>query len=92
MLELHLSLEQPENLLCQDGDVVGTLPQWGNFDPHHVQAMKQIQSETSFRHFYLEIAVGGCNDPRVDLNGLSSAETSEGLGFQEREEFGLQLQ
>ena len=84
-----LGVELLQEVIGQQGDVLGPLPQGGHDDLQHAQAEVQVAAEAPFGHVLLQVAVGGGDHAHVDLDRLAAADALEGMPFQHAEELGL---
>src|SRR5215471_4314588 len=67
-LLVHLGLRLAEKVMRQDGDVLGTLPQWRQRDREGVEAIEKILPELTRGQRLLERTVGGGKDPHTHLS------------------------
>ena len=77
-------------MLGQRQRVLGTLAQGRRLERHHVQAVKQIAAEIALLHGLFQIAIGGGQQPDIQLNGLGSAHAFHLALLQHAQELGLQ--
>ncbi len=54
-----------------------------------VQAVKKVLAEGLFPDGFLEVLVGGGNDPKVAVQGHSPSYPAEFMGFQDSQEINL---
>jgi len=60
-------------VLHQHRNVRASLAQWGQLDGKYIQPVKQIFSKSPVGNILLQIAVGGGEDPHIDMEGVNSA-------------------
>ena len=88
-LPAGLGVELLQEVVGQQGDVVGPLPQGGDDDFQHAEAEEQIAAEKPFRHVLLQVPIGGGDHPDIDRDRLAAADALEGMPFQDAKELGL---
>src|SRR5258708_16870094 len=59
-------------MLGERRDVGGAFAQRLQFDWHHVETIEQILPESALLHPLLQIAMGGRDDPNIDLLRLAA--------------------
>src|SRR6266566_4644912 len=70
-----LSCETVNEVLDQQGNVVFSFPQRRNLNRENVEPVKQIAAKCPLGDGSLQIAIGGCDDPRVRSDRLIAAHT-----------------
>ena len=78
-----------QEVIGQQGDVLGPFPQGGHDDLQHAQAEIEVAAETPFGHVLLQVAIGGGDHADIDVDRLAAADALEGMPFQHAEELGL---
>ena len=76
----------------QDGDILAPLPQTGQAQPDHVQAVIQVFTEQAVAHALLEVLVRGRNDAHVGLHRLVPADAIEMAIGQHAQQARLQVE
>ena len=66
-----------DEVLDQQGQILGPLAQRRQMQRHDVQTIVEIRTERAVSHRLLEIAIGGRDDPHVDVDALLAADTHE---------------
>ena len=64
---LNLSAGLLHKGACQQQNVLAALAQWRHFDVKHVQAIEQVLAKRTLVDHFFEVAVGGAEDPHIDL-------------------------
>ena len=72
-------------------DVLLPLPQGGDVDADDVQPVEEIGPEQTALHRLLQIAVGGNDQPEVQLDLLGAGEALNGLLLNQLQELGLDM-
>ena len=85
---LGVAIEEEEH---QGLDVLAALAQGGQVDRHHVEPVVQILAEPAGLDFLEEVAIGGGDDPGVDLLGVVVADPLELAFLQDAEQLDLEL-
>src|SRR5262245_17461560 len=75
----------------QSRNVLAPLPERGNADREHIEPVQQIGSKLSGGSHLLEVAIGGGNQPEVDLAGLRRSQTLELPFLKHAQQLSLQL-
>lgn len=86
------SRELPVVVVDQCRDVVGTLAQRRDRDPHDADAVVEVPSETALLHFLLQVAVGRGHEPHVDGARLALPKACDGALLQSTQQIGLQVE
>src|ERR1700728_2204989 len=66
-----------QKMLNEGRNVARTLAQWREMQARHVQAVIQILAEPTAVHFILEVHIGGCDHPDVDIDWFTRADTHD---------------
>ena len=85
-----LLIESREEPRRQDEDLLFAISQRGNADLHHVQAVVEVFPEVASHEPLLEVAIGGGDDPDIDIDRAVSPDTGKAEVLQDVQEFGLQ--
>ena len=72
-------------------DIVGPLAQGRHRDPYLVQAVVKVGAEPAQPHFAFQVGVGGGDDPDIDRNLASPAQTVVRATVQHTQQFALAL-
>src|ERR1700686_1247398 len=75
-------------MLGERQDVGGAFAQRLQFDRYHVETIEQILAEVALFHPLLQIAMGGCDDPHIDLLRLAADRRHNAL-LESAQDFGL---
>ena len=76
-------------MLDQRRDVGETIAQRRHTQHMHVQPIEQVLAEPSLRQLLLEIAMGRCDDARVDSDRLVRADAGDFALLEHAQELGL---
>src|SRR5262245_411204 len=95
-LQLHvalvLSVEDPEEQRGQRRDLLAALAERGHPDLHDVQPIVEILAKLAVLQGVLEVPVGGCHDPHIDVDELAAADPRKGQILKDVEQLRLQRQ
>src|SRR5262245_12133343 len=74
---------------CEPGDIVEALPQWGETERQHMQAVIEILAKPLGLHLLPQIRIGGRNE--ADISGTASGTAHRTIGpvLEEAQEFDL---
>ena len=86
-----LPAEAGQELVGHGDDVLLPLPQGGDVDADDVQPVEEIGPEQTALHRLLQIAVGGNDQPEVQLDLLGAGEALNGLLLNQLQELGLDM-
>src|SRR6266571_8058379 len=78
-----------EKGLRQQGNIVAVLAEGRDVDAHHVQTIVQILTKRALADSIGEIAVGGCDDPDIDLDLAITANRAYLALFEDAQELRL---
>src|SRR5436190_10364308 len=70
--------------------IFSSFPQWRQIDANDIEPEIKVFSKPSFGHSFFDIDIGCGDDPRIDGDRFSAAETREGSVLQNVKEFRLQ--
>ena len=79
-----------QEVVGEDRDFFTALTQRRHLDRHDVQPEEEILAELTVRHRALEVAVGGGDDPDVDVHVVLAAEPRELTVLEHLQQLGLQ--
>src|SRR5450631_1424671 len=79
-------------MIDEQRDVLLALPEWGDRDGENVEPVEQVFPESAVLDLFLQVPVGGRDDPYVGLNGAGTAQPLKLAVLDDPEQFGLQLQ
>ena len=68
-----------DDVLCDEGDVLGVGAQWGHFDFDDVKALVEVLPKFAFGNGLLQVAIGGGYD--ADVNGFCCGAAQAGDFF-----------
>lgn len=83
--------KRARNWWAHGDDVLLPLPQGGDVDADDVQPVEEIGPEQTALHRLLQIAVGGNDQPEVQLDLLGAGEALNGLLLNQLQELGLDM-
>ena len=86
----RLRLNSVQEMLHQQRDVTGPLPQGRHHDGDDVEAVVEVFPEAVFRHQRLQILVGGGDHPDIYPDGFNPADALEGMVLQDPEDLHLE--
>ncbi|MNN04725.1 hypothetical protein D3C81_1174560 [compost metagenome] len=75
----------------QQQDVLAAFAQGRHFDVEDVEAIEQVLAEQAFADHFFQVAVGGAEDPYVDLDLTVTADPAKTAVVEETQQFGLQV-
>src|SRR6266568_6004094 len=52
-------------MLCQNGDVIRPLSQWGDLNRKHIESVVKVFTKAARRHFLLQVPIGRSDDPHI---------------------------
>ena len=85
-----VALRQPaDKVFAEQGDVVWSFSKRRHAEGYHMQPVIQILAERSLLHHLLELAVGGRDDPHVDLALLGGADRQEDTFLKDAQQLDL---
>ena len=85
-----LSVELAQEVVSQGGDVLCSRPQRRQVDREHLQPVEQIAAELALRDPGVEVAIGGGDDPHVDLQRFLPAQPRHHARLQHPQQLGLE--
>src|SRR5208283_3999821 len=77
-----LGVEFSQEVIGQQGDVLGPLAEGGDGDFQHAEAEIKVAAENAFYNRLFQIAIGGRNHANIDGDGLASTYAFEGVPLQ----------
>src|SRR5207245_11150279 len=80
-----------EQMIEQRSQVLAPLAQRRHAHRNDGEAVEEVGAEAATRHLRFEIAVGGCDDPRIDLTRARVADALEAALLQEAQQLRLEL-
>lgn len=83
--------KRARNWWAHGDDILLPLPQGGDVDADDVQPVEEIGPEQTALHRLLQIAVGGNDQPEVQLDLLGAGEALNGLLLNQLQELGLDM-
>ncbi len=75
----------------QNGDVLATLAQGRQMQPHHVEAVEEVLAKLAIFHSQQQVLVGGGHDADVDLDLLCAADALETALLEHAQELDLEV-
>ncbi len=75
----------------QQQDVLAALAQWRYLQVQHVQAVEQVFAKGTLGDHFLQVAVGGAEDPHVDLDLTVAAHPAKAAIAEKPQQLGLQV-
>ena len=85
----HLSRQICHEVVDQQRYILSSLPKRRDVNGKHVQTIEQVFSEFPFAHHFGKIAVGGCDQPGIHLDGVITSQTLKLALLQNPEQLGL---
>src|SRR5690606_18742752 len=83
--------EDAQEVIDEEGDVLGALAQRRQPDLDHVQSIEEVFTEAALADHALELAVGGGDDADIDGQLAGAADGADELLLQDPQEAGLHL-
>ena len=80
-----------QHLVGQGKDVFGPLAQRRNGEPKGADAEVEVFAELTGQHRLLQVFVGGCNEPEVEVDRLLTTQAGEFALLQHTQQLGLQI-
>src|SRR5208282_521238 len=81
-----------EEVIEKQGNVAGTVAQGGENNGHNVNAVIEVFAESPGSHQFLQVFVGGGDEPEVNLPGALAADSGHGTVFEHAQQLGLECQ
>lgn len=78
---LILGLGLVQEMSGQGDNVLGPIPQGRDFDGDDIQAIVKVLAESAGGNVLVETAIGGCNEPAVDLDLMIAAHRGDPARF-----------
>src|SRR5258708_6662134 len=79
-------------MMRQQRKIVAALTQGRETQFDKVQAVKQILAEFALLHHFLQVAIGGGDQPNIDIDSLVAAEALKSFFLQHAQQLRLQAQ
>ena len=90
-ISVQLSIEDFEEMLDEEGDVLDSLPEWGNIELDNFESIVEILPKTSVFDPSKEFSVGRCDEAKVDRDLNCPTDSHDVLFFQNPQEFDLKI-
>ena len=89
-LPLEFFIENGDEMVGQKRNVLDPIPQRGDVDGHHIEAVIEIQAEIAAAGSFLQVLIGGGDDPDVGVDQRIAADTFELFFLGDAQELDLQ--